>query len=114
MVARGQIKESNSIEQIDLRHLYYLLKDFAVELEIERDLLNNIITLTASSTNTDKFSILDQVHKLYDPKHKSVVEKLVEKYKEEFGSGKTKEKIISFKGTPKKKVSELVKLLKTK
>lgn len=91
-----------------------MLKDFAIELEIERQFLDNVITLTAGSNNPDKFAILDRVQKLYNPKHKSSIEKLIETYKKEFTDGKTKEKIINFKGVPKKKVSDLVRLLKEK
>ena len=114
LVSRGQIKEYNTIERIELGPLYFLLKDYATELEIERELLRDTVILTSSSNNPDKFMILDKVQKLYNPLHKTSIEKLVEGYKKEFVDGKSKEIIINFQNVPKKKVSELVKLLKQK
>jgi hypothetical protein len=91
-----------------------LLKDHALELEIEREFYRDIVILTAPSNNPDKFAILDKIQKLYNHKYKTSIEKLVEGYKKEFGDGKSKEIKINFNDRSKKKISELVKRMPQK
>jgi len=103
------------MERIDLRQLFLILKDYAIELEIKRDLYRDMIVLSASSQNAEKFSILDQVQKLYNNQYKTSIEKLIEGYKVEFSNGESKEiKIKIHEDGTKKKVSELIKNMPTK
>ena len=91
-----------------------MLKDFALELEIERDVLHDIIVLAAPSDNPEKFAIIDQVKKLYNPKHKTSTEKLIEGYKKEFGSNKSKRMTVRTVIENKKKINELIAKMPTK
>jgi hypothetical protein len=94
--------------------LFLYLKDFAIELEIKRDFYRDMIVLSASSQNSDKFSLLDQVQKLYNNQYKTSVERLIEGYKKEFGDGKNKEVKIRLSSEGKKKVNDLIKNMPTK
>jgi hypothetical protein len=114
LVSRGQIKEFEFIERIDVRYLFLLLKDHAMELEIQRDLYHDIAILTSNSNDPNKFTLLDKIQKLYNSKFKTSIEKLIEGYKEEFKDGKPKEVTIKFKQSDKKKVRDLVKIMKEK
>lgn len=116
MVSRGLIKEYEKFERIDLAPLYFILKDYAIELEIEHSLLHEAIILSSSSQNPERFAILDKVHKLYNQNHKSSIEKLIEDYKKEFGDGtkKPKEIKIRLRDPDKNKVSQFVKQMPQK
>lgn len=111
MVSRGQIKEFDSIERIDVRQLFFTLKDYAIDIELQRDIYRDMVILTANSQNPEKFTILDKIQKLYNKKYKTSIEKLIEGYAKEFENGGSKEKVIRFKNKDKKKVRDLVKLL---
>lgn len=114
MVSRGQIKECKAIERIEMAPLYLSLKDYAIELELQRALYHDIVILTAPSDNPEKFAILDKIQKLYNQKFKTSVEKLIEGYKKEFGDGKNKEMKIRVQDPDKNKVSELIKRMPQK
>lgn len=88
------------------------MKDFAIELEIQREFYRDIVILTSPTANPDKFNVLDSIQKLYNQEHKTSVEKLVEIYKKEFTDGKTKEIKIRMNDPGKKKISDLVKNMK--
>lgn len=90
-----------------------MLKDYAIELEIKRDFYHDMIVLTASSANPDKFSILDTVQKLYNQQYKTSIEKLIEGYKKEFGSNKDKRMTIRTADESRKKVSDLIAKMPT-
>ena len=102
------------MERIDLNQIYFMLKDYAIELEIERSFLHEVIVLSSSSQNPERFTILDRVQKLYNQGHKTSIEKLVEGYKKEFGDGKNKEIKIRLRDPDKHKVSELLKRMPQK
>ena len=109
LVARGQIREFDYIERINVRHLFLMLKDYAIELEIQRDLYRDIVVLTSNSQNPDKFTIIDQIKKLYNQKFKTSFEKLVEGYKKEFAPGKSQELTVKISGNiRKKKIKDLI------
>ena len=88
------------------------MKDFAIELEIQREFYRDIVILTSPTANPDKFNVLDSIQKLYNQEHKTSVEKLVEIYKKEFTDGKTKEIKIRMNDPGKKKISDLVRNMK--
>jgi predicted metal-dependent hydrolase len=94
--------------------LYLMLKDYAIDLEIQREFYRDVVILTSSSDNPDKFTVLDKIQKLYNQKFKTSVERLVEGYKKEFGDGKSKEVKIRIRDTSKIKISEMVKNLPQK
>lgn len=114
MASRRLIKEIQSIERINLSDLWFYLKDFAIDLEIQRDYYHDIINLIAPSQNPDKFSILDKIQQLYNKKHKTSVEKLIEQYKMEFDNSKNKTMKIRLNDSNKKRISDLVKSLPEK
>ena len=102
------------MERIELKHLFLMLKDYAIELEIQRDIYRDIVTLTGSSQDPEKFSILDKIQKLYNKQYKTSIERLLEGYKREFGNNKSKELKIRLSTEGKKKVSDLIKNMPTK
>ena len=91
------------------------MKDFAIELEIQRDLYHDMVILNAGSQNPDKFSIIEKIQKLYNYESKTSVEKLIEGYKKEFGDGKKQKEVkIRLNDPNKNKVSELLKRMPQK
>jgi len=94
--------------------LYLMLKDYAIDLEIQRDFYRDVVILTAPNQNPDKFAILDKIQKLYNNKFKTSIEKLIEGYKKEFGDGKSREVKVRLSGEGKKKISDIVKNLPQK
>lgn len=109
MASRGLIKEFDFFERIEIKMIWFILKDFAIDLEIKRDFYSDLVILSAPSTNPDKFAILDTIQKLYNQKYKTSVEKLIEQYKKEFSDGKGKVMKIRTKNNNKKAVSDIVK-----
>jgi ribosomal protein S20 len=91
-----------------------MLKDFAIDLEIQRDFYRDVVVLSAPSQNPEKFVILEKIQKLYNQSHKTSIETLIENYKKEFGDGKTKEMKIRLRDEGKRKISEIVKNLPQK
>ena len=108
LVARGQIKEFSFIERIDVRELFLMLKDYAIELEIQRDIYRDLVILTAPSQNPEKFTIIDKIKKLYNQQYKTSIEKLVEGYKKEFGNNEEKVMTVRIANTEKKKLKDLI------
>jgi len=96
------------MERINLRPLFLKLKDYAIELEIDREFFRDVVILTASAQDPEKFSILDKIQKMYDPQHKTSIERLVEGYKREFGNDQSKEMKIRLKDEGKKKINQLI------
>jgi len=114
LVSRGQIKECKAIERIEMAPLYLALKDYAIDLEIEREFYRDLVILSSSSQNPEKFSVLDKIRKLYNNSYKTSMEKMIEQYKQEFGDGKTKVVKIRTGAIAQKKISEIVKNLPQK
>jgi hypothetical protein len=102
------------MERIELRYLFLVLKDYAIELEIQRDIYRDIVVLTGSSQDPEKFSILDKIQKLYNKQYKTSIERLLEGYKREFGDNTSKEMKIRLSSEGKKKVNDLINRMPSK
>lgn len=86
-----------------------MLKDYAIDLEIQREFYRDVVILSAPSQNPEKFSILDKIQKLYNQQFKTSIERLVEGYKKEFADGKSREVKVRTGSIAQKKISEIVK-----
>jgi len=90
MVSRGLIERIESIELIELSYLWYILMDYAISIELQRNLYHDMVVLKSYGNDPEKFAILDNITTLYDPSNKPSIEKLIDKFKEEMSKGNSK------------------------